>query len=130
MDPLAGLHHVALSVRDLDASLAWYREVLGFEETFRDESETRRMAVTRFPGQRHTFGLVEHGGGGAGFAPQNLGLDHVAFSVSSGEELAAWVLHFDGLGVLHSGVIDTPFGGMLHFKDLDGIALALFWERT
>ncbi len=130
MDPLAGLHHAALSVRDLDASLAWYRDVLGLEETFRNESDTRRMAVTRFPGQRQTFGLVEHTGGGEGFAPQNLGLDHVAFSVTSGENLDAWAVHFDRLGVTHSGVTATPFGGMLHFEDPDGIALALFWERA
>lgn len=28
-----------------------------------------------------------------------------------------------------SGVIGTPFGAMLHFKDPDNIALALFWNR-
>lgn len=130
MEPLAGLHHVALSVRDLGASLAWYRDVLGLEETFRDESEARRMAVTRFPGQRHTFGLVEHRNGGGGFAPTNVGLDHAAFSVASLEDLRAWAGHFDRLDVVHSGVTETPFGGMLYFKDPDGIALALFFERA
>ena len=29
--PLAGLHHVGVTVSDLDASIAWYRETLGFE---------------------------------------------------------------------------------------------------
>jgi catechol-2,3-dioxygenase len=124
------MHHAALSVRDLDASLAWYRDVLGLEEIFRDESGERRMAVTRFPGMRDTLGMVEHPGDGAGFDPHNLGLDHLAFKVTSGEELQAWVARLDTHGVDNSGVIDTPFGGMLHFKDVDGIALAIFWERT
>ena len=28
---LTGLHHVGATVRDLDASIAWYRDTLGFE---------------------------------------------------------------------------------------------------
>lgn len=33
---LAGIRHVALSVRDLERSAAWYGEVLGFVELFRE----------------------------------------------------------------------------------------------
>lgn len=89
MTSLAGLHHAALSVRDLEASAHWYRGVLGLEEAFRQDSEARRMRVMRFPGLRQTLGLVEHTGAGEGFKPQNLGLDHLAFSVGSMEELGA-----------------------------------------
>ncbi len=32
------------------------------------------------------------------------------------------------VGVTHSGVIDTPRGGILNFKDPDSLALALFWD--
>jgi len=126
---LGGLHHTALSVRDLDASARWYREVLGLEETFRQETEDRRMVVMRFPGVRDTLGLVEHTDVELGFSPRNLGLDHLAFSVGSGEELWAWPTRLDEAGVAYSGPVETPFGGMLHFQDPDGIALALFWER-
>ena len=129
MGPLAGLHHAALSVSDLDASTRWYGQVLGLEETFRQDTDSRRTVVMRFPGSRHTLGCVQHNDGGAGFSPQNLGLDHLAFSVTSGEDLDAWAARLDDHGVSHSGPIETPFGGMLHFQDRDGIALAFFWER-
>ena len=32
---LAGVEHITLTVRDLDRSCAWYREVLGFEDVIR-----------------------------------------------------------------------------------------------
>lgn len=124
-----GLHHAALSVGDVDASARWYQDVLGLDEAFRTESDDRRMVVMRFPGLAHTLGLVEHRGGSEGFDPRRLGLDHLAFRVASGPELQAWPQRLDESGITHSGVIETPFGGMLHFSDLDGIALALFWER-
>ncbi len=84
----------------------------------------------RFPGLRHTLGLVEHRAVGNDFDPQNLGLDHLAFNVASREELEYWGRRLDERGVTNSGPIETPFGGMLNFKDPDGIALALFWEHS
>jgi len=126
---LAGLHHAALSVRDLDASIQWYQDVLGLEPTFRQDFDNRRVVVMRFPESRQTLGLVEHFGSGEGFIPQSLGLDHLAFAVASGEELESWSQRLTGHGVTNSGPTETPFGGMLHFTDVDGIAIAFFWER-
>jgi hypothetical protein len=45
----------------------------------------------------------------------------------SGEELWAWARRFDEVGLAQLPPAETPFNGMLHFTDLDGIALALFW---
>lgn len=130
MADLAGLHHAALSVGELDASIRWYEDVLGFEPTFRQDLESRKVIVMRLAGTGQTLGLVEHLSAGEAFKPQNVGLDHLAFSVTSGEELESWARRLDEHGVTNSGPIETPFGGMLHFADPDGIALALFWERA
>jgi glyoxylase I family protein len=127
---LTGIHHAALSVRDVDVSSDWYRRVLGLDETFRRESESRRIVVMRFPGLRATVGLVQHCDVGSEFNPHNRGLDHLAFSVESADELWGWPGRLDEHGVSYSGPDETPFGGMLHFQDPDGIALALFWERS
>ncbi len=120
---------MALSVGNLDDSIQWYRGVLGLEEMFRQDFDDRRMVVLQFPGSHQTLGLVQHHGTGGGFDPHAIGLDHLAFSVTSGEELAAWAGRLEARGVTNSGPVDTPFGGMLNFEDLNGIALALFWER-
>jgi catechol 2,3-dioxygenase-like lactoylglutathione lyase family enzyme len=129
MVELRGLRHVALTVRDVDVSADWYRTVLGFEERFREDDGRRAACIMDHP---NGFGVavVAHGGSsGAAFDPHVTGLDHVGFAVGSRDELVAWEEHLRAAGVDQSGVIDTPFGGILNFKDPDGIALALFWER-
>lgn len=130
MATLKGIHHVALSVKDLDASIAWYTDILGLSVEFRDdEGEERRMAVLRLPGTSQQVGLVQHLAGGAPFDPTSLGLDTAAFAVGSSEELEGWAALFDARGVVNGGILPAGFGGMLNFKDPDGIALALFWDQ-
>ena len=129
MTALTGFHHVALTVTDRDRSADWYRTVLGFEELFREEGESRRACVMRFPGGPFGVGLVEHVQNPAGpFDARRTGLDHVAFSVTAREDLDSWVARLDDAGVLHSGAIGIPTGAILNFRDPDEIALALFWE--
>lgn len=130
MQPLASHHHVSLTVSDLDRSAAWYAEVLGFHQLFREEAVDRRAAVMRFHPGGYSVGLVEHRSGTPqGFDPARLGLDHLAFSVSALDELSAWARTLDEHQIPHSGVIEIPPGAIVNFKDPDGIALALFWDR-
>lgn len=130
MATVAGFHHVALTVRSRDESAAWYASTLGFEELFREDADERRACVMRFPGGGHSVGLVEHLPGDEDrFDPRRRGLDHVAFTVPSRDELERWASALTRAGVDHSGIIDIPPGAILNFKDPDGIALALFWDR-
>ena len=127
---LTGHHHVALSVSDLGAALRFYTWVLDMEELFSETAPDRSAAVLRFGGGPISVGLVEHAGSARHrFDPAVTGLDHLAFAVASREELAAWASRLDEAGVEHSGPIEVPPGEILNFKDPDGIALALFWDR-
>src|SRR6476619_2140091 len=88
MNDLLGFHHVAVTIRDLDASVAWYREVLGFEQLFREEAPERRACVMRFPNGSYGVGLVEYPTVPfEPFDPRHSGLDHLAFTVGSLDEL-------------------------------------------
>ena len=130
MTELRGFHHVAVTVTNVDASANGYATVLGFEEMFREENDGRRGCVMRFPGGSTGVGLVEHpGNDGTAFDPTRLGLDHFAFTVPTQQDLEAWAQRLTAAGVEHSGAIDIPPGAILNFKDPDGIALALFWDR-
>ena len=130
MTELVGFHHVAITVSDVNVSADWYATVLGFEELFREEDDGRRACIMRFPGGSKGVGLVEHRGNeGTAFDPTRLGLDHVAFTVATQQELEQWAQRLTAAGIAHSGAIDIPPGAILNFKDPDGIALALFWDR-
>jgi glyoxylase I family protein len=125
---LAGFHHVALTVTDLERSVEWYRRVLRFEVQFHEDGEARQACVLTFAGGGTSVGLVQQGGG-APFDPSITGLDHLAFAVESVAAMDEWAARLTAAGVEHSGAIDVPPGAILNFKDPDGIALSLFWER-
>lgn len=129
VDPLRGLHHVALTVSDVETSARWYADVLGLSEDFRESAGARRAVVLHCPATAISVGLVQHDCGPERFDPRRMGLDHLAFAVGSREALAEWERRLDEHGVTHSGVVDVPPGAILNFKDPDGIALALFWDR-
>ena len=121
-------HHVALTVRDVEASAAWYQQVLGFEEFHRDAKGESRVCLLRLP-RGEILGLVEHGEDEGPLRPDVTGLDHVAFNAAGRAELDQWADRFDEHRLEHSGVVDHDAGAILNFKDPDRIALALFWDR-
>ncbi len=130
MSTLVGLHHAALTVRDRDASAEWYGAVLGLVELFREDAEDRHACVMRFPAGGYSVALVEHRGGpSAVFDATVTGLDHLAFTVAARTDLDEWATQLSSTGVEHSGVVEIPPGAILNFRDPDGIALALFWDR-
>lgn len=102
---LVGLRHVALTVRDREVSAQWYRQVLGFEELFREDSPTRLACVMR--GAGGVVGFVQFvPASDAPFDPHHLGLDHLAFAVPTRDEMDEWASALDAVGVSHSGVTD------------------------
>ena len=129
MSAISGFHHVSLTVRDLTTSADCYRAVLGLEELFREDAEQRQAVIFGFPGGGPAVGLVAHRGAGTAFDPTVIGLDHLAFTVPTRAALEVWAERLEREGVTPSGITDVPPGAILNFKDPDGIALALFWDR-
>ena len=125
-----GFHHVALSVRDLEVSSAWYERVFDLDIVMDEDGEARAARVYRLARTETMFGVVQHGANdGAPFGPERTGLDHLAFDVATRADVDAWATRLDLLGIAHSGAIDVPTGAILNFADPDGIQLSIFWER-
>lgn len=126
---LAGASHVALTVRDMDASAEWYQRVFGWQVLRRfadEEAGTPRVlmldATTFF-----VVGLCQpRDGDGSAFDHRRTGLDHFAFRVADEAELARWVAHLDALGVDHSPVRELELGRFVSLEDPDGIQLELW----
>jgi catechol 2,3-dioxygenase-like lactoylglutathione lyase family enzyme len=57
-----GIHHFGLTVRDVDASAAWYERVLGFRRVgeFTAADGARRKVFRRHAGLPARLGLTEH----------------------------------------------------------------------
>ena len=126
---VTGFHHLTLTVRDLDASAAWYERLFDLEQLFDEPGDERKARVYRLRGTSAMLGLVQHAGNdGSAFRPDRTGLDHVAFAVATRADMDAWVARLDDAGVAHSGAISIPTGAILNFADPDGVALSIFWE--
>jgi catechol 2,3-dioxygenase-like lactoylglutathione lyase family enzyme len=131
---IRGIHHFGLTVRDVDASAAWYQDVLGFRQAgeFKAPDGARRKVFLRHDGLQARLGLTQHRGGSQdAFDETRAGLDHLAFTVADRGELEAWSARLAAAGVVHSPVTaanSAPGAVVLVFRDPDNIQLELFAE--
>ena len=126
MPRFTGIHHLALTVSDLETSTAFYQLVFGFPPASELGGENLRRRLFRLPSGTN-LGLTEHNPTTAErFTPFRPGMDHVGFAVETTDELRAWADHLATSGIEHSGPVDAPYGTALSFKDPDGIALEFF----
>ncbi|HEX2259188.1 MAG TPA: VOC family protein [Actinomycetota bacterium] len=127
------MHHVVLTVTDMDVSRQWYRELLGVEPVIDEAVEPLAghhrgyyHVVFSLPGG--LFGLHSHAATDKDdtFSEFRPGLDHVAFSAEGRSEIEAWQQRLTELGIKHSGIVEDKYALNLSFRDPDNIALE-FW---
>ena len=124
MAELSGFSHVALTVRDVSRSKAFYSDVFGLQPMF--EAETAFIGM--HPSTGMVLGLRTHEGATADeFTHLRTGLDHLGFAVSSKGDLDEWQKRFEESGVSHSPVEQSQFGWHLNFRDPDNIPLEFFY---
>ncbi len=130
------LHHLGLTVADVEVSAAWYERVLGFRRTggWDDPAGRWRKVFLVHDGLRTRLGLAEHAGSAGGpFDETRTGLDHLAFGVADRAELDEWSAHLGAEGVPVSPVaasnsIEGAY--VLVFRDPDNIQLELFADPS
>ncbi|WP_223165537.1 VOC family protein [Lentzea indica] len=121
---LEGIHHVKLPVSDLEKSLAWYRDHLGYQEVMHFVEEGVLMGIA-----------LAHPNGGPGFAirlnPEVAagarGFDFFAIGVPGEAAINALAAHLAAQGVAHNGVMRTPVGWLLSgITDPDGYDIRFY----
>jgi glyoxylase I family protein len=125
----APLHHVALTVTDIEASAAWYSDLFGFVELVRDEHAggSGGHAVVLGPQDWSMFIVLNHHptNGKEAFDPTRTGLDHVGFAMPDRATLVEWESRLTEKGITHSPVTDHDWGSSLNFRDPDEMQLQL-----
>jgi glyoxylase I family protein len=133
---IVDIHHCGLTVRDVEASAAWYERVLGFRRVgeFAAPDGARRKVFLRHDGLRARLGLTQHRDGAQdAFDETRVGLDHLAFAVADHAELVAWERRLADAAVTHSAIASAnsiPGAAVLVFRDPDNIQLELFADPS
>ena len=126
MPSVSGIHHVSITVTDIERSVPWYSEVFGFEKLMDEQhpNDEGYAIVLGKPDWSMCVGLHTHpSNGGERFAESKTGLDHIGFLVSSRAELDAWAQRLAELGVEQSPITDRDGYGVLVFRDPDNVQL-------
>ena len=119
------LGHIALRVRDLERSVAFYSEVLGLDVKMHGE---RAAFLGIRPGASHEIALFPLGSDAPGPEPTRVGLYHMAWEMASFEELRALHERLLAKGANVVGYSDRQCNVM--FLDPDGNELEAIWEPS
>jgi catechol 2,3-dioxygenase len=127
IDPGVRIGHVHLKVADLDRSLAFYRDVLGFELTQQFGSQAAFLSAG---GYHHHLGLnTWESRGGSAPPPGSTGLYHVAIVYPTRALLADALRRLQKAEVPIEGASDHGVSEAIYLRDPDGNGVELYWDR-
>jgi len=121
-----GIGHVALTVSDLQRSVAWYRRLFDAEPVLDEDTGPYHHVVWKLGDT--LLGLHQHAEPASTEPADELrpGLDHVAFGCPDRAALEKWTERLDELNIPHGPVVDAPYGSGLSFRDPDNIPIEFF----
>ncbi len=125
--PVQRLNHAVLYVRDLDRSVAFYREVLGFREVAGIPGRAAFLQAEASTND-HDLGLfaIGAGAGDTTAGRSSVGLYHLAWEVDTLDELVRLRGALDRAGAL-VGASDHGTTKALYAKDPDGLEFEVSW---
>jgi catechol 2,3-dioxygenase len=127
IDPRVDIGHVHLKVADIDRSLAFWRDVLGFEEQARMGDQAAFISAG---GYHHHIGLnTWESNGGSPPPPGTTGLYHVAVRYPDRKTLAKAVRQVLNAGVPLEGASDHGVSEAIYLRDPDGNGVELYRDR-
>lgn len=131
------LHHLALTVTDVDASVRWYEDVFGVRFRMDVPHPGGIGKLLADDGRQLMIVLHRHDANDSAlFGESVTGLDHAGFMVPDRSDLETWQAHLESKGVARadvadkpltqSPIADEPYASVLVFRDPDNIQLELF----
>lgn len=127
LHPEVTIGHVHLTVADIDQSLGFYRDLLGFEVTTRYGSSAVFLSAG---GYHHHIGLNTWAGRGATPPPEgHSGLFHFAILFPSRLELAKVLQRLIEAEYPITGTADHGVSEAIYLNDPDSIGVELYVDR-
>jgi catechol 2,3-dioxygenase len=119
--------HVHLKVADLNRSLAFYRDLLGFEVTLLYGDQAAFISAG---GYHHHIGLnTWNSKGSPPASKKGVGLYHTAILYPTRKDLATIFLRIHQAGYAFTGASDHGVSEALYLDDPDGNGVELYWDR-
>ncbi|MBK8089901.1 MAG: VOC family protein [Chitinophagaceae bacterium] len=119
--------HVHLKVSDLDRSLGFYRDLLGFEVMQKYGSQVVFISAG---GYHHHIGLNTWHSKGAGPAPvHSVGLYHTAILYPTRKDLAIILKRLMDAKYPLTGASDHGVSEAIYLNDPDGNGVELYWDK-
>lgn len=115
-----GLTHVALAVRDPEASLAFYAKLFGVKEYFRDEGSIQALG----PGAHDVIAFERSDRSRA-----RGGIDHIGFRLTDPRDIESAKREAEAIGAV---IVDfgefSPGYPFMHILDPDGNQIEIWYE--
>lgn len=119
--------HIHLKVADLDRSLAFYRDLLGFELTMMYGNQA---AFVSAGGYHHHIGLnTWHSKNAPPASREGVGLYHTAIVYPARKDLAVILDRLRQANYPLTGASDHGVSEALYLDDPDGNGVELYWDR-
>ena len=127
IDPGTSIGHVHLKVADLERSLRFYRDVLGFEVTLQIGTSAAFLSAG---GYHHHLGLNTWESAGGWPPPAGTtGLYHAAIVYPTRAALADALRRLLAAGISLDGASDHGVSEALYLHDPDENGVELYWDR-
>ena len=112
---IGGMHHVALTVSNLERTVDFYKRVLGFEQVadlgtkIGLHNGSFLLVVTLAPDPEQTLENDR-------FNENRVGLDHISFQVANRDAMEEAAASFDEMGVSRGAIRDLGKGFGFHLR--------------
>lgn len=119
--------HVHLKVANLERSLEFYRDLLGFEVSMMYGDQAAFISAG---GYHHHIGLnTWHSKGAPPASKEGVGLYHTAILYPTKKDLAVIFNRIRKAGYPMTGASDHGVSEALYLEDPDGNGVELYWDR-
>ena len=123
--PVSGFSHLQLLVSDIARSAEWYATTLGLTR-MAGSPEVGYLAMAG-AGGRFAVVLSPRPAGDPSGPPT--GIDHLAFTVRTVDELGDWAQQLTAAGIAHGGLVSSGEGTSIHLRDPDGLPIELITSQ-